>query len=243
MAEVIKTYDPSLKTSDTFQATLPGSGNQGGKISLWNESNVGQFIQWKDSGRDHKDYLPPWTAILINICATNNLTFTWTQAFILNANNPPASTVIVVQYMPYENVSNAFPIPLPRQVTQGNFIGAQGVYAVYENTFTTAAGTHSETLPLPPTGQSMYVKRLEFSSGTVGAAAARCDIQLQNTDVNIITGFPSWEVQVAANAGIPITNIDFPGPVKGTTSQAMIFFINAPTNTFIALNVYYFFAV
>lgn len=242
MAEVIKTFDPSLKTTDTFQAMFPGQ--TGGKVAIWNESNIGLFIQWKDSGRDHKDYIPPWTAILIQICSTNNLTFTWTQALILSASNPPASQVIVVQYLPYENVSAAFPIPLPRQVTQGNFIGAQGIYAVYENTFTTANNTHTETLPAPlDPKQSMYIKRLEFSSGTVGASSARCDIQLGNTDPFIITGLPAWEVQVAANAGIPITNIDFPGPVKGVTSQAMTFLINAPTGTFIALNVYYFFAV
>lgn len=126
MADVITTYDPSSASTGTFQATLPGGGNQGGKISLWNESNIGQYIQWNDGGRTHKDYLPPWTAILINICQTSNLTFTWTQALILSSTNPPASQVIVVQYMPYENISNAFPIPITRQANIGNSLAING---------------------------------------------------------------------------------------------------------------------
>lgn len=208
---------------------------------LWNESNVGMNLSWLDGGKPYQDYLPPWTAILIVISSTNSSTFTWTQALTV-ANNPPASTVIVIQYMPYERVSSAFPIPLPRQATDGNFIENQQNYFVYENTFTISGGAHSEPLPTPPSGQAMYVKRVEFSSGSIGGAAAICEAQLQGTDPNVAIGSPRWAAQIAAGAGIPITRLEWPGPVKGITGQAMTFGMSAPTGTFIALNVYYFFA-
>ena len=161
---------------------------------------------------------------------------------LLTSQNPPSSKVDVQVYPGADNEpAGQYPMSLSRQTNTGDFIGSQQVYAIYENTFTTAAGTHTETLPTPPAGQAMYIKRIEVSSGTVGAAAARIDMQLGNTDPVIVSGFPSWEAQVAANAGLPLFPIDFPGPVKGVTSQAMTFSINAPTGTFCALNVYYFF--
>lgn len=239
MAEVLTQFNPASASTGTFQATFPAS--KGGKLVLWNESNVGMNLSWLDGGKPYQDYLPPWTAILIIITSSNSLKFTWTSTLTV-ANNPPASNVIVIQYLPYERVSDAFPIPLPRQMTDGNFIENQQNYFVYENTFTIVGGAHSEPLPTPPAGQAMYVKRIEFSSGSIGASSANCNMQLQGTDPGVVAGLPSWAAQVPANAGIPLTRLEFPGSVKGITGQAMRFNIGAPTGTFVALNVYYFFA-
>src|SRR5712692_9527330 len=162
---------------------------------------------------------------------------------LLTQQNPPSS-IIGFEVHPDEDMpEGVYPVALPRQMSQSNFIGAQQLYSIYENTFTTAAGTHTEPIGnLPNAGFSQYIKRVEFSSGTVGAAAARCDMQLQNTDVNIVSGFPSYEAQVSANAGIPFLFVEFPGPVKITTAQQAKWFVNAPTGTFCALTVYYFIA-
>lgn len=153
MAEVLTQFDPSAKTTDMFQATF--SGQNGGKLSLWNESNVGLFVAWKDSGRDHQDYLPPWTAILINICSTSSLKFTWTQALILSSGGPPASKVIVVQYLSYENVSTAFPIPLARQTNVGNALNLATSTSLLQNDGNAAGTQIIEATPSTDAGSAV----------------------------------------------------------------------------------------
>ncbi len=161
---------------------------------------------------------------------------------LLAQQDPPSSTLWLEVHVGEDMPVGVYPVALPRQTSQSNFVGNQQAYQVYENTFTTVNGAHSEPLPTPPPGQAMYVKRVEFSSGSIGGVTARCDVQLQGVDINSIIGLPRWAAQVPANAGIPLTRLEWPGPVKGITGQAMTFSISAPTGTFVALNVYYFFA-
>lgn len=111
---IVATFDPSLTTSDTFNAGFP---NGVGRIVVYNESNVNLQLSWGS----FSTYCPAWTAMLYCI-STSNVNINWQQQSTLVSTGAPISQVIVEAFDNNETIVGTFPAALVRQTNIGNTV-------------------------------------------------------------------------------------------------------------------------
>lgn len=111
---IVDTFDPSLVTSDTFNAGFP---NGVGRIVVYNESNVNLKLSWGS----FSTYCPAWTAMLYCI-STSNININWQQQSTLVSTGAPISQVIVEAFDNNETIVGTFPAALVRQTNIGNTV-------------------------------------------------------------------------------------------------------------------------
>jgi hypothetical protein len=116
---IVAQFDPSLKTTDTFNSTL---NNGVGKIVAYNESNISLQFNFSDGSTA---YVPAWTAVLYCVKMADP-TITWKQLFTMSSSGSPLSIVIVEVYDAHEQVIGTFPAALVRQTNIGNSVNTVG---------------------------------------------------------------------------------------------------------------------
>lgn len=111
---IVAQFDPSQKTSDTFNA---GFANGTGKMVVYNESNINLKLAWGT----FTTYCPAWMACLYCV-STNNVNIQWAQQSTLASNGSPLSQVLIEAYDANEPVIGTFPAALVRQTNIGNSV-------------------------------------------------------------------------------------------------------------------------
>jgi hypothetical protein len=117
--DIVTSFDPSAKTTDTFATNL---SNGIGKIIIWNESNWILDITFADGSMD---LAPAWTATIFELEGPAGK-LTWKQDTQLTGNTPPISKVWVVAYRDNETIPGVFPLALVRQVNIGSTVTTTG---------------------------------------------------------------------------------------------------------------------
>jgi hypothetical protein len=132
--KIVAQFDPSAKTSDSFNTNLP---NGTGKIVIYNESNISLQLTFPSG---ETAYAPAWMAVLYCV-QLSNPNVKWNQLYTLSSLGPPLSVVIVETYNSNEPVPGTFPASLVRAVNIGNAVSTVGGGSSFVQNDGNTAGT------------------------------------------------------------------------------------------------------
>jgi hypothetical protein len=133
MSDLLPSFDPSAKTTDTF---TPNLSNGIGKIVVTNESDWALTLKLPDGSNV---LAPAWTAQIYHLNGPAGKV-TWTQNMQLTLSGAPISQVFVEVYKDSEAVPGVYPLALVRQTSVGNTV-----------TTTAAKFAHAGPLSVTPT--------------------------------------------------------------------------------------------
>ena len=111
---LVAAFDPSVAQTGSFNTNL----NIGGRMVIFNESNIGLKLQFSDGSTS---YVAAWTTELFTQPGPDS-NVTWSQENILGGSTGPISMVTVVAYAPSEKVVGVYPFSLIRQFFLGNTV-------------------------------------------------------------------------------------------------------------------------
>src|SRR6266496_2484641 len=132
--QVVTVFDPSAKTSDSFQVNAP-IGTY--KMVVMNESNINLIFTFANGDTSQ---VPAWQSRLY--CRHDSHgTIKWAQQTVLVAAGAPVSQVIVELYANDEPIIEGYPSPLVRQTNIGNAVNTTGGTATSIQNDANAAGT------------------------------------------------------------------------------------------------------
>ena len=232
---IVATFDPSAKTSDTFNAAF---ASKQGRIVVYNESNINLTLQWGS----FTTYCPAWTAMLYCI-STPNVNINWSQQTTVTAQQVPISQVLVEAFDNSEVIPGTFPAALSRMATVANLTSDATTTQIQQLlTLQSNANMNGGTLNIGvATGKTLYLVGLDITA-SIGAAAAH--------DTLTVTGFSSavdpfndglaFEVSCGTTQLMPPISVRFPVPLPGKLSTQLV--ITGPTlsTAVVVLNIYYY---